>query len=217
MKKIIVLSGPPGSGKSTHAELLAQRTGFAHFSTGDQFRNEIARQTEIGEKVAFYVKAGTLVPDTIVLALTKNFIENNKRSGIIFDGFPRTLAQAQGLDEILQSNNKTVDCAIFIELPLKEIIRRLTARRVCRNCGAIYNLNFKPPKKEGICDLCNGELYQRPDDQEETVQKRYELYQQETQPVISFYQKQGKFYLISGTMGKDLVSEKIFKIISETV
>uniref|UniRef100_A0A7C6EDY8 Adenylate kinase n=1 Tax=candidate division WOR-3 bacterium TaxID=2052148 RepID=A0A7C6EDY8_UNCW3 len=214
MKQMIVLSGPPGSGKGTQAELLCQRTGFAHFSTGDQFRYEITQKTEIGKKVQEYVKQGTLVPDEIVLQIANNFIRENKNNGIVFDGFPRTIGQAKGLDEILSKNQKAVDCAIFIELSLDEIIHRLTERRVCRNCGAIYNLSFKPPKKEGICDICNGELYQRSDDSEITIRRRYEVYQQATQELMAFYHQQNKLYLVRGEIGKDLVQEKIFNIIA---
>ena len=215
MKRMIILSGPPGSGKGTQANLLCQRKGFAHFSTGDQFRYEIAQQTETGKKVDSYVKQGTLVPDSIVLEVTNNFIKENQNKGVVFDGFPRTLFQAEGLDKILSDNQKQVDCAIFIELALPEIIRRLTERRVCRNCGTIYNLSFKKPKKEGICDLCSGELYQRVDDQESTIRRRYEVYEQQTQELIAFYQMQNKLFTIPGEIGKDLVHEKIIDVVYE--
>ena len=215
MKRIIVLSGPPGSGKGTQAELMCKRTGFAHYSTGDQFRYEITQKTKIGKKVNEYVKQGTLVPDTIVLELTKNFIKNNEDNGVVFDGFPRTLIQAEGLDEILDNKRKEVDCAIFIELELSEIIRRLTERRVCRKCGTIYNLSFKQPKLEGICDSCNGELYQREDDKEATIRRRFEVYERQTQELISYYQKQSKLHIVQGEIGKDLVHEQIVKIIYE--
>ncbi|MEO0115804.1 MAG: nucleoside monophosphate kinase [candidate division WOR-3 bacterium] len=215
MKRLIVLSGPPGSGKGTQAELLCERLAFAHFSTGDQFRYEINRQSEIGQKVKEYVKQGTLVPDEIVLQIASNFIKENAKVGIVFDGFPRTLAQAQGLDTILHNYQKALDCAIFIELTLTDVIRRLTARRVCRNCGAIYNLDFKPPKKEGICDLCGGELYQRSDDQEATIRFRYEIYEQATKALINYYREQNKLFIIPGEIGKDLVQERIFNIITE--
>jgi adenylate kinase len=215
MKKMIIISGPPGSGKGTQAELLCQRTGFVHFSTGDQFRYEIAQQTEIGKKANDIVKQGMLVPDPIVLELTQKFIQNHHKNSIVFDGFPRTLVQAEGFDKILKDNNKVVDIAIFIELPLPEIIHRLTERRVCRNCGAIYNLSFKRPKKEGICDICNGELYQRVDDQEPTIRERFEVYKSRTQELISYYQKQNKLLIISGEIGKDLVHEQIIKIVND--
>ncbi len=212
---MIVLSGPPGSGKGTQADLLCQRTGFNHFSTGDQFRYEIAHQTETGKKVNEYVKQGTLVPDSIVLEVTNNYIKENQNKGVVFDGFPRTVVQAEGLDKILKDNQKQVDCAIFVELALPEIIRRLTERRVCRKCGTIYNLSFKKPKKEGICDLCSGELYQREDDQESTIRRRYEVYEQQIQELIAFYKKQNKLFTIKGEIGKDLVHEKIVNIVNE--
>lgn len=212
---MIVLSGPPGSGKGTQADLLCQRTGFNHFSTGDQFRYEIAQQSETGRKVNEYVKQGKLVPDSIVLEVTNNYIKENQNKGVVFDGFPRTLVQAEGLDKILKDNQKQVDCAIFVELALPEIIRRLTERRVCRKCGTIYNLSFKKPKKEGICDLCSGELYQREDDQESTIRRRYEVYEQQIQELIAFYKKQNKLFIIKGEIGKDLVHEKIVNIVNE--
>lgn len=214
MKKMIVLSGPPGSGKGTQAELLGQRTGFAHFSTGDEFREEISQQSEIGKKVADYVKQGTLVPDSIALEIAKKFIKKNEGNGIIFDGFPRTTVQAEGLDRILKDNHTQVDCAIFIELSLPEIINRLTQRRVCRKCGAIYNLSFKRPKQEGDCDSCQGELYQRVDDQEPTIRRRHEVYEQQTRELIVFYQKQNKLFKVPGEIGKDLVHQRIMKIVT---
>ncbi len=214
---MIILSGPPGSGKGTQADLLCQRTNFAHFSTGDQFRYEIGQQSEIGKKVDSYVKQGTLVPDSIVLEVTNNFIKENKNKGVVFDGFPRTLVQAEGLDKILNNNKKQVDCAIFIELGLAEIVRRLTERRVCRKCGAIYNISFKKPNKEGKCDICQGELYQRVDDQEPTIRKRYEVYEKQTQELIAFYQKRNKLFIIPGEIGKDLVQERIAMIVEEKI
>lgn len=212
---MIVLSGPPGSGKGTQADLLCQLTGFDHFSTGDQFRYEIENQTETGRKVDSYVKQGTLVPDLIVLEVTNNFIKKYQNKGIVFDGFPRTMVQAEGLDKILGDNQQQVDCAIFIELALPEIIRRLTERRVCRNCGTIYNLSFRKPEKDGICDLCSGELYQREDDQEATIRKRYEVYEQQTKELIAFYQKQNKLFTIRGEIGKDSVHKKIVNFVYE--
>ena len=155
------------------------------------------------------------MPDSVVLEVANKFIKNNQGNGIIFDGFPRTTVQAEGLDKILQDDHKQVDCAIFVELGLTEIIKRLTERRVCRKCGAIYNLSFKKPANEGICDLCNDKLYQRVDDQEPTIRRRYEVYEQQTRELIAFYRKQGKLFTVPGEIGKDLVLERITNIVYE--
>ena len=156
-----------------------------------------------------------LILDKSAQDYANKFIKNNEGNGIIFDGFPRTTVQAEGLDKILKDSQTQVNCAIFIELGLTEIINRLTKRRVCRKCGAIYNLSFKNPKQEGICDLCQGELYQRVDDQEPTIRRRYEVYEQQTRELIAFYQKQNKLFTVPGEIGKDLVHQRIIKIVTD--
>ncbi|MEO0092273.1 MAG: adenylate kinase [candidate division WOR-3 bacterium] len=211
----IILSGPPGSGKGTQAEMLAKEFDYAHFSTGDIFRDHIARKTVIGVNAIQYISKGLLVPDEIVLELTKDFIKSNQKKGIVFDGFPRTIGQAKGLDRILSEINDKIDLIIFIELPESEIISRLTARRTCRKCNAIYNLDFKPPKTPGICDICGGELYQRPDDTEKIIKERLVVYQNQTAELKNYYKKNYTIYEIDGNLGKDKVYQEIIKLIRQ--
>lgn len=209
----ILLSGPPGCGKGTQAELLVAKCGIAHYSTGDVFRDHIRRGTAIGIRAREYVQSGRLVPDEIVLEIARDFIVANRSRDILFDGFPRTRPQAEGLDQILSELGETLNLAIFIDLSAEEIIRRLTSRRTCRNCGAIFNLDFKPPQQSGICDICRGELYQRADDQEATIRERLSVYEQETGALKEYYRAQGKLQLLDGSVGK----ENLHKLIITTL
>ena len=209
----LILSGQPGSGKGTQAEVLVEQLGYAHFSTGNLFRDHIARKTTVGSQAQIYINQGKLVPDDVTLAVTKDFLLHNQKKDIIFDGFPRTTAQAQGLDNILKEWNDKIDLAIFIELADTEIIKRLTARRTCLNCNAIYNLEFKPPRKPGVCDICGGQLHQRTDDTEPTIKKRIAVYKKQTLELKEYYRKSQKLYEIDGMLGKDGVLREILKLI----
>jgi len=209
----IILSGPPGSGKGTQAELLTTQLYYVHFSTGNVFRDHIARKTAIGEQAQKYINQGKLVPDEVVLEVAKDFLVHNQKPGIIFDGFPRTIGQAQGLDKVLSEWQKKINFVIFIELPDTEIIKRLTARRSCLTCHAIYNLNFKPPRKPGICDICGGKLYQRSDDTEPVIKQRLMIYEGQTSILKDYYKKTHHVYEIDGTLGKDKVFQEIAKLI----
>uniref|UniRef100_A0A7V3ZVU0 Adenylate kinase n=1 Tax=candidate division WOR-3 bacterium TaxID=2052148 RepID=A0A7V3ZVU0_UNCW3 len=207
----IILFGPPGSGKGTQAELLKEKEGFYHFSTGDLFRYEISKESELGNKVKKYLENGLLVPDEIVITVVENFLKDNYEKKIVFDGYPRTIPQARALDEFLFQRNQKVDFCFLIELSEEEIIKRLTARRVCQNCGAIYNLNFKMPKVENICDLCGSNLIQRNDDKEEVIRERIITYYKETLPLIEYYEKKNNLYRIDGNQGRDYVYSEIIK------
>ncbi|MCS7249367.1 MAG: adenylate kinase [candidate division WOR-3 bacterium] len=207
----IILFGPPGSGKGTQAELLKEKEGFLHFSTGDFFRQEIAKETSLGKKVQYYLEKGLLVPDEIVIEIVENFLKENYNKKIVFDGYPRTLPQAFSLDQFLLQRNEKINFCFLIELSEEEIIKRLTSRRVCKNCGAIYNLNFKKPKIEGLCDLCNSELIQRDDDKEEVIKERINIYYKDTLPLIDYYEKKNNLYRIKGDLGKDYVYSEIIK------
>lgn len=209
----IILAGPPGSGKGTQAEILSQKLDFAHFSTGNVFRDHINRKTPIGLKANEYMNQGKLVPDDITLQITKNFITTNQKKGIIFDGFPRTTGQAQGLDKILTELKDKIDYIIFIELADDEIIRRLTSRRTCEKCGAIHNLDFNPPQQNDICDKCGGKLVQRQDDTEQVIRNRLHVYENQTKELKDYYKNSGKMYVIDAIVGRDKVQEQIFKII----
>lgn len=208
---IIILLGPPGSGKGTLAEFLVERYSLSHIATGDIFRAEVAKESALGKKVKEFLEAGKLVPDEIVLEAIGAHLRSDKKKGFVFDGFPRTLNQALGLDKILKDLNREISFLFLFEIAEMEIIRRLTTRRVCRQCQAIYNLESKPPKVSGRCDLCGSELYQREDDREETIRKRILIYQEEIKDLIPFYTKKGVIYRVAGE--KEEIQRQMKKII----
>ena len=210
----LILIGPPGSGKGTQAELLREKNGFVHYSTGDVFRDHIRRHTPVGAKVEEYVTSGRLVPDDVVLEVVNAFLADNMGKHTLFDGFQRTIPQAEGLDKVLAGRKLPVDMAVLVDLADDEVVKRLTARRQCRNCGKIYNLTFKPPKVAGICDDCGGELYQRKDDTETVIRDRLSTYHQQTEPVLSYYSEQGKLKRIDGALGRDKVYQEILRLIA---
>lgn len=210
----IVLLGPPGGGKGTQAELMRERLGFVHYSTGDVFRDHIKRRTSVGRQVEEFVTSGRLVPDRMVLEVVSVFLQENAGKSILFDGFPRTVPQAEGLDQVLERYQLKVDRAVLIELSDEEVVRRLSGRRQCRSCGKIYNLTFSPPRAEGICDACGGELYQRDDDREATIRDRLRVYHQQTEPLVDYYQKKQRLERVPGEIGRDRVFEQIQQIIN---
>lgn len=185
---VIVLLGAPGSGKGTVGKILAENLKLAHISTGDLFRENLKNETELGKEAKVYMDKGELVPDELtVKMLEKRMEEADVVNGAILDGFPRTTNQAVVLDELLSSKNKKVDMALNIEVPFDEIVERIANRRSCRGCSAIYNVVFNPPKQEGICDECGGELYQREDQKPEVVQNRLEVYKNSSEELINYY------------------------------
>ncbi len=187
MTKNYIFLGRPGSGKGTYSTKVAKELNIPHISTGDIFRENIKQQTELGKKIQELVKEGKLVPDGIVNEIAKNRLEQEDcKEGFILDGYPRTIQQAETLDTY-----KKIDKVLNIDVPEEVIIRRITTRRVCKNCGAVYNILTLKPKQEGICDKCGGELYQRPDDTEEAVKIRLQEYENLTQPLIKYYEEKG--------------------------
>lgn len=210
----LVLTGPPGSGKGTQAELLREKDGFVHYSTGDVFRDHIRRKTPVGLQVEGYVTSGRLVPDEVVLEVVSAFLAENAGKPTLFDGFPRTILQAEGLDKVLADHASAVDMAVLVDLPDDEVVKRLTARRQCRKCSKIYNLSFKPSKVPGVCDDCGGELYQRKDDSEETIRGRLRIYHEQTEPVLGYYTEQGKLERVEGALGRDKVYQEILRLIA---
>jgi adenylate kinase len=205
----VVLLGPPGSGKGTQAELLRDKLGFVHYSTGEVFRDHIKRQTPVGMEVQEYVTSGKLVPDEVVLEVANAFVAEHALKKIVFDGFPRTIPQAQGLDQVLEGHEQKVDFCVLIDLDDDEVVRRLSARRQCRKCGRIYNLTFSPPKVEGVCDECGGELYQREDDREETIRDRLAVYHEQTEPLVEYYRDKFVLERVDGAIGRDRVFEEL--------
>lgn len=201
----VVLVGPPGSGKGTQAELLRDRMSFVHYSTGEVFRDQIARKTPVGLEVEEFVISGRLVPDKVVLDVVNAFLAEHAGKSILYDGFPRTIPQAEGLDEVLVEQGLSIDVAVLVDLADDEVVKRLTARRQCRKCKKIFNLSFSPPKVEGVCDECGGELYQRKDDSEAVIRDRLAVYHQQTAPVIGYYEQQGKLRRVAGELGRDRV------------
>ena len=210
----LILIGPPGSGKGTQAELLREKNSFVHYSTGEVFRDLIRRKTSVGLQVEKCVTSGKLVPDDVVLEVVNAFMAENMGKPILFDGFPRTIPQAEGLDKVLAEHKLAVDLGVLVDLPDDEVVKRLTARRQCRNCGKIYNLTFKPPKVAGVCDDCGGELYQRKDDSETVIRDRLSTYHQQTEPVLHYYSAQGKLKRIDGALGRDRVYQEILRLIA---
>jgi adenylate kinase len=195
----LILMGPPGSGKGTQAAFISRELEIPHISTGDMFRKAISDSTPLGSKAKEYLDSGRLVPDEITIGIVKERLaERDCRQGFLLDGFPRTVAQAEALDEILKGMNIELDAVIDIQVPREEILKRLTGRRMCRECGASYHVVFSPPADAGRCDKCGGELYQRQDDTEETINKRLDVYHEQTQPLIDYYAKQGLLKNING-------------------
>ena len=181
MRSIIV--GPPGAGKGTYASRLASKLKIAKISTGDIFREEIKRNTDLGKKIVDFVNKGELVPDEIVIEILKEEINKpSSKNGFILDGYPRTIEQAKALDKI-----EKIDAVIRLVVPEWVIIERLSSRRICKKCGAVYNIRYLTPKREGVCDVCGGELYQREDDKPEVVRERLRVYEVQTQPLINYY------------------------------
>jgi len=204
----LIFLGGPGSGKGTQAKKLVEKFGFAHISTGDLLRQAMKEGTELGKTAKKYVDAGDLVPDDVILGMIREKL-NEIDGGFIFDGFPRTLEQARGLEGILSELNMDIDKVVNLKVNDDLIVERLGARRMCKTCGFEYNLKTRPPKKEGICDLDGGELYQRSDDNEETIKNRLTLYHDKTQPIEDFYRQSGKLVDIDGSGSFDDVFNSI--------
>jgi adenylate kinase len=187
---VVILLGPPGVGKGTQGVLLAERCGFTHLSTGDLLRKHRKEGTELGRKAQAYMDRGELVPDALVLDMVRDVLTSPAGgAGVVFDGFPRTEAQASSLDHVLADSGRQVDRVVVLEADDDVIVRRISGRRSCPACGAVYNVYTKPPQREGRCDRCGETLVHRADDQPETVRKRLEVYQQETEPLIRYYDR----------------------------
>lgn len=208
----IVLMGGPGAGKGTQATQLVERFHFPHISTGDMFRAAIKNGTELGLKAKSFMDAGGLVPDEVTIGIVAERLAlPDCANGFLLDGFPRTLAQGNALGHILDRLGMMLDGVINLEVDEEVLIPRLTGRRICRKCGASYHMIFNPPKQEGVCGQCGGELYQRSDDTLETAKNRLNVYNQQTEPLISFYQEQGLLKLIDGDQPIDQVLSNILK------
>lgn len=197
MKVNLILLGAPGAGKGTLASYLIEKMGIPSISTGNILREAIKNGTPLGQQAKGFMDAGQLVPDELVINLLKERIaKRDCKSGFILDGFPRTIPQAEALDEVAN-----IDCALAIEIPFEMTEKRMTGRRVCLRCGATYHVDANPPRVAGICDICGDKLIIRSDDQPDVVRRRHETYREQTEPLIGYYQKQGKLKTIDGTQG----------------
>lgn len=199
----IVLVGPPGAGKGTQAAFLAKNLSIPHISTGDLFRANISQGTELGKQAKAYMDAGNLVPDEVTIGMAKDRMSQaDAVNGFLLDGFPRNVAQAEALDAMLEAEGMKLDAVLDLEVPEDEVVKRIAGRRICRNDSAhVFHVTYTPPKQEGVCDVCGGELYQRDDDSEETVRTRLEVYHTQTEPIIDHYKAQGLVVTISA-LGK---------------
>ena len=203
----VALLGPPGAGKGTQAKMIMSKTGLSHLSTGDILRDEVTHGTNLGQEAKGYMDRGDLVPDGLIIDMIRGRIE--KTDGFILDGFPRTVAQAEALVGIA-----SLDLVINITLLREEVIRRLSSRRVCHGCGKIYNLLFNPPKVESCCDTCGGQLFQRDDDRPEVIENRYDVYMQETAPLINFYHQRGLLREVDGAQSTTKVLDQIIVLLN---
>ena len=210
----IIMLGAPGAGKGTQAKLIAEKYGVHHISTGDIFRANIKNGTELGKEAKEYMDKGLLVPDELtVRLLLDRVVQDDCKNGYVLDGFPRTIPQAEVLDKELTKLGDSVDFAVDVDVPDENIIRRMSGRRACLNCGATYHIVNIPPKKEGICDVCGSELVLRDDDQPETVKNRLKVYHEQTQPLIEYYTGKGVLRTVDGTLPMEEVFDAIVKIL----
>lgn len=206
----IVLLGAPGAGKGTQAKKIIEKYPIPQISTGDLLRAAVAAGTALGKEAKSYMDKGELVPDSVVLGMVQERLKlDDCKKGFILDGFPRNTKQAEALDSMLASMNMPLTAALSVDVPFDDLMKRLTGRRTCKSCGQMYNVYFNAPQKEGVCDKCGGELFQRDDDKEETIKKRLEVYNAQTAPLIDYYGKKGILKSVSGTGSIDDIFGKV--------
>ena len=208
----LILMGAPGAGKGTQAAELIKKFNIPQIATGDMFRAAVKEGTELGKKAEACMKSGALVPDEVTVGIVKERLSKDDcKGGFILDGFPRTVSQADSLSKILSDLNLKLDRVLNIHVPAENLIERAVGRRICKNCGATYHVKFNPTKAEGKCDNCGGELYQRADDNAETMKNRLSVYENSTRPLIEYYQKAGVYTEIDGTQSIDKVTADLIK------
>lgn len=214
MKLNILLLGAPGAGKGTQAQLIKEKYNIPHISTGDMFREAIRNKTPIGVLADSYISKGNLVPDDVTIALVKERLSKDDcANGYLLDGFPRTLVQAEALTQLTKDINRPIDLVIDIEVDENKLIDRISGRRMCKGCGASYHIKNLPPKVEGVCDVCGGELYIRKDDNVDALKVRLEAYHSQTQPLINYYAQYG----LIGEVNGDTSLENVFKAIVDLI
>jgi adenylate kinase len=210
----MILLGLPGVGKGTQAKKLEDKLEIPHIATGDIFRKAIKNKTPLGKKAKSFIDAGELVPDEVTIGIVEERLkESDCKNGFILDGFPRTIAQAEALDEILSEQKRELDLAIYLQAEIDILVERLAGRRVCVDCGATYHVKNDPPEVEGVCDKCGGEVIQRSDDQEKTVKKRIEVNKEKTAKLADYYQNKGILHEVESTGGIDKVQVRLMKLI----
>ncbi|MCL4456287.1 MAG: adenylate kinase [Nitrospirae bacterium] len=206
----LVLLGAPGAGKGTQAKIIVEKYGVPQISTGDLLRAAVAAGTALGKEAKSYMDKGELVPDSVVLGMVEERLKQDDcKKGYILDGFPRNTKQAEALDNMLSSLSMSLTAALSVDVPFEDLMKRLTGRRTCKACGQMYNVYFNAPKKEGVCDKCGGELFQRDDDKEDTIKKRLEVYNAQTAPLIDYYGKKNILKSVSGTGSIDDIFKKV--------
>ncbi|UXR50693.1 adenylate kinase [Staphylococcus simulans] len=212
----IILMGLPGAGKGTQASEIVKKFPIPHISTGDMFRKAIKDETELGKEAKSYMDRGELVPDEVTVGIVKEILsEDDAKKGFLLDGFPRTLEQAEALSKIMTELGRKIDAVINIEVPEEELMNRLTGRRVCEVCGTTYHLVFNPPKVDGVCDLDGGKLYQREDDNPETVAKRLEVNVKQSKPILEYYDKEGVLKNVDGSKDIQEVTGSVIDILED--
>lgn len=206
----VVLLGAPGAGKGTQASVLTKELGVVHVASGDLFRRALAEKTELGMLAKSYMDKGELVPDEVTISMVlERIVQPDCAGGVLFDGFPRTLSQAEALDSRLAAESTSIDSVVYIEVPEEELVKRLSGRWICRSCQTPFHAVSSPPKTPGVCDKCGGELYQRDDDKEETVRERLKVFLSQTLPIVDYYDAQGKLVRVDGNRDIDEVGADI--------
>ncbi|MCK1975720.1 adenylate kinase [Jeotgalicoccus huakuii] len=212
----IIIMGLPGAGKGTQAAKIIKKHSIPHISTGDMFRLAIKNETDLGKQAKEFMDQGELVPDEVTIGIVKERLsQSDAKGGFLLDGFPRTVEQSEALNKIMEELGSQIDQTIYVEVPEEELMNRLTGRRICETCGATYHLVFNPPKTEGICDLDGGKLYQREDDNPETVQNRLEVNVKQTAPLLDFYKELGVLSTVDGSKDIEEVFEEIDEILND--
>lgn len=210
----LILMGLPGAGKGTQAERIRESFAIPHISTGDMFRAAIKEQTELGKEAKSYMDAGNLVPDEVTVGIVRERLgKDDCQDGFLLDGFPRTTQQAEALEQILTDAGRELDYVLYISTDEERLLKRLSGRRICSNCGATYHVVFNPPKEEGVCDKCGGELYQREDDSKETVKNRLDVNKKELKPILEFYRERGYLHTVDGNQDIDSVFAEIKQLV----
>lgn len=211
---IWLIFGAPGSGKGTQSHLLSEKFGLKHLSTGDMFRKNLKENTELGKKARSFMDQGNLVPDDLVTSMVAQELKGSSSQSYILDGFPRTTEQAKGLEDICSQENMDIKGVLYLNVPDSDIVERLSGRRVCSSCGAVYHASANPESEPGVCDKCGGDVVQRKDDTEEVIQHRLAVYKSSTEPLMAYYKEKGLFFEVNGLGGTQEVFERLESVFS---